>query len=120
KGVLPAFEKALGQRSGDLLFRACLDVIQQRLRPDLEGAWKRGSAVFEHVEQFARSDPSGMMRLAEGFAEHPIWTNGLEEDLAATLVHLGALLAGFEQLRERVKVDEEAATFLEEPLLELR
>src|SRR5690606_33327153 len=63
KGVLPAFEKALGQRGSDLLIRACLDLIQQRLRPELEGAWKRGAAVFQLAENLARSDASGMMRL---------------------------------------------------------
>lgn len=120
KGVLPALEKALGQRAGDLLFRACLDLIKERLRPELEGAWKRGAAVFEHIEQLAQSDRSGMMRLEDGFAEHQVWANGLEEDLAATLLHLATLLSGFEQLRERVQFDEEAATLLEEPLLELR
>ncbi len=120
KGALPAFEKALNQRSGDLLFRACLDLIREKLRPELEGAWKRGAAVFEHVERLAQSDQSGMVRLEDDFAEHEVWSSGLDEELSATLAHLATLLAGFELLRERVKFDEEAAVLLEEPLLELR
>src|SRR5690606_35454188 len=37
KGVLPALEKALAARASDLLVRGCLDLLQQRLRPELEG-----------------------------------------------------------------------------------
>lgn len=120
KGVLPAFEKALVSKGGDLLMRGCLDLIEQRLRPELEGAWKRGAAVFHLAENLARSDSSGMMRLDAGFADHPIWSQGLEEELGATLTHLEALLTGFSLLRERVAFDEQAAEQLEEPLMELR
>lgn len=120
KGMLPSFEKTLANRANDLMVRSCLDLIQQRLRPELDGAWKRGSAVFQHAERVARSDPSGMIRLDDGFSAHAVWHEGLEEDLAATIAHLDTLLSGFRALRERVQVDEEAAEVLEEQLLELR
>ncbi|HUE95613.1 MAG TPA: helicase C-terminal domain-containing protein [Longimicrobiaceae bacterium] len=120
KGLLPAFEKALASRPGDLLVRGCLDLIQQRLRPELEGAWKRGSEVFRHAAGLARSEPGGVVRLQSGFAAHPVWREGLEEDLAATIAHLDTLVSGFEMLRERISNDERLAESLEEQLLEVR
>ncbi|HUE95439.1 MAG TPA: helicase C-terminal domain-containing protein, partial [Longimicrobiaceae bacterium] len=120
KGLLPAFEKALAHRSAERIARSCLDLIQQRMRPELEGAWKRGAEVFRHVERAARSAPSGMVRITEKFRDHAVWREGLEEDLGATIAHLDTLLLGFQALRDRVLGDGEAASNLEEPLLELR
>src|SRR5690606_9998169 len=120
KGILPSFEKALASRANDLLVRAGLDLIQLRLRPELAGAWKRGAAVFEHLERVARSDPSGVVRLDGDFASHPVWSEGLEEDLNATLAHLDTLLQGFLLLRERIQFDETAGKALEEHLVEVR
>ncbi|HUE96399.1 MAG TPA: JAB domain-containing protein, partial [Longimicrobiaceae bacterium] len=102
KGVLPALERSLGSRSRDLLVQGCLDLVQQRLRPELEGAWKRGSGVFRHLEGIARSAPGGMLRLEDEFAAHPVWADGLEEDLGATLAHLDTLLMGLKTIRERL------------------
>src|SRR5690606_6082354 len=120
KGVLPALERALSSRSGDLLVRSCLDLIQQRLRPELEGAWKRGASVFRHLEGLARAEPGGTLRLRDGFAEHAVWGDGLGEDLAATLAHLETLSQGLNMLRERISLDEAAAQTFEEQLLEVR
>jgi ATP-dependent DNA helicase DinG len=120
KGVLPTLETALAARGQDLLVRDCLDLIQQRMRPELDGAWKRGSDVFRHLEGLARSDLAGIIRLGPGFTDHPIWGEGLEEDLGATLAHLDTLLRGIQVLRERIGLDEDAARASEEQLLELK
>lgn len=120
KGLLPTLEKALAARPPDLLVRTSLDLIRQRLRPELEGAWKRGSDVFRAVEEVARPEPGGMFRLRDGFAGHPVWRGGLEEDLAATMAHLDTLLLGVRAMHERISADEEAARAMEESLLELR
>lgn len=120
KGVLPTFEKALSAKAGDLLGKACLDLIQQRLRPELDGAWKRGSEVFRHAERVAARHPGGVLRLQAGFEKHEVWSEGLEEDLSATIIHLDTLVSGFKLLRERVASDEKLAQELEESLLEIR
>jgi ATP-dependent DNA helicase DinG len=120
KGVLPALEKALSARSGDLLVQSCLDQIRDRLRPELEGAWKRGGEVFNHLEELVRGEGGGMLRLRDDFARHPVWFEGLEEDLAATLTHLDALILGLKTLRERISLDENSAVAFEEQLLEVR
>jgi len=120
KGILPSLEKAISDRTRDILGQASLDLIQQRLRPELDGAWKRGFAVFGHLEEVARHGAAGMLRLGDEFARHGVWKAGLAEDLAATMAHLDSLLGGMRLLRERIMVDEEAARRLEEMLLEMR
>lgn len=120
KGVLPALEKALAARASDLLVRGCLDLLQQRLRPELEGAWKRGAAVFRHLEALARKEAGGTLRLRDDFTEHDVWRDGLEEELSATLTHLEALSAGLTTVRERIAIDQSTGEALEEQLLEVR
>jgi ATP-dependent DNA helicase DinG len=121
RGILPAFEKSLAEQGNDLLTRSCLDLIQQRLRPELDGAWKRGSEVFRFLEGAVRgAGGGGMMRLRDDFASHDVWRAGLEEDLSATLAHLDTLAIGLKALREKVIVDESAARRHEDQLLEVR
>jgi len=120
KGVLPALEKAIVQRSPDLLARSALDLIQQRLRPELEAAWKRGFTVFRHLEEVARGQAGGMFRLGEDEANRALWAGQIEEDLNATLMHIDTLLKGMQALRERLVVDQESASRLEDMLLEMR
>jgi ATP-dependent DNA helicase DinG len=120
KGLLPTLEKALRSRPPDLLTRSCIELITERLRPELEGAWKRGAAVFRHLEAVVGPEGGGMLRLKDGFSNHPVWEAGLTEDLSATIAHLDTVVLGMRALRERVTVDEEAARALEEQLVELR
>ncbi|MQA90924.1 MAG: helicase [Gemmatimonas sp.] len=120
KGVLPALEKSLASRAEDLLVRSCLDLIQERLRPELEGAWKRGFTVFRHLETLARAEAGGMIRIDDSFVGSEAWTAGVEEDLAATLAHLDTLVRGLQALREKISIDESAAKAFEEQLLEVR
>ena len=120
KGVLPTLEKALSARPPDLTIRSCLDLIQQRLRTELDGAWKRGSALFAQLETLARDEAGGMLRLRDGFSDHPVWSAGLEEDLGATLAHLETLLLGFRTLHDRLAIDEEAFRALEEQMIEVK
>jgi ATP-dependent DNA helicase DinG len=120
KGALPTLEGVISVRKPDLLGNSCLELIQQRLRPELTGAWSRGADVFRHIEAVARSEAGGIMRLDDSFAAHPVWANGLEEDLSATIAHLDTLLTGLMSLREKLRIDEEFAAAHEDLLLEIR
>ncbi len=120
KGLLPTLEKALLKRSDDLLARGSIELIEERLRPELEGAWKRGASVFRALEAIAAAEPGGMLRLKDSFVKHPVWNGGLEEDLTATITHLRGLVEGMRTLRQRIDTDEEVARELEEQLVELR
>ncbi len=120
KGLLPTLENAISVRPGSSAGDACLELIQQRLRPELDAAWKRGAEVFRHMEGVARSEPGGMMRLHDGFSSHPVWREGLEEDLSATIAHLDTIMLGLRAVRERLQGNEELEHAFEEQLLEMR
>ncbi|MGI9183292.1 MAG: helicase C-terminal domain-containing protein [Longimicrobiaceae bacterium] len=119
KGVLPAFATVLEATRRDLLRQAALDLIRDRLLPELEGARERAGTVFGFLEEVLRTTGEHMVRL-DDFAQHPIWALGLDDALTALLANLESLLAGIESLRERVIADEQAKEMLEQQLLELR
>jgi ATP-dependent DNA helicase DinG len=120
KGTLPALVTALQQSRRDLLGQSALDLIEERLLPELEGARERAATVFGFLEELLLGAGESMVRLDENFGQHPVWTLGLDASLDALLAHLDALLKGIEQLRERVGVDDEAKQAMEQQLLELR
>lgn len=120
KGLLPTLEKALRARPEDLLVRGSIELIEERLRPAQEGAWKSGAAVFRALESVAAAESGGMLRMKEGFARHPVWKSGLEDDLTDTITHLQSLVQGMRMLRDRINSDEECAREMEEQLVELR
>jgi ATP-dependent DNA helicase DinG len=119
KGLLPAFRGALGAVKNDLLARAALDTIEERLLPSLEGARERAAAVFSFLNDvFNSGEP--LARLDDHFAAHPVWPLGLDDALSGLLDNLQSMLAGMELLRERVATDDELRRNLEPQLMELR
>lgn len=120
KGVLPAMVRALEASRRDLIAQSALDLIEERLLPELQGARERAGTVFGFLEDRLRDAGESMVRLDAEFQRHPVWTLGLEAALDALLVHLDRLLEGIDRLRERVVVDEEAKQSMEPQLLELR
>jgi len=119
KGVLPAFHNALAGIPNSLTAASALDIIDQTLLPSLEGARERTAAVFSFLyDVFAGSEP--VVRLEDDFDAHPVWVLGLDDALGALLDNLAQLLAGFEQLRERVQSDDALKQGLEAQLVELR
>jgi ATP-dependent DNA helicase DinG len=120
KGILPTIETGIATRRPDVTGEACLTLVQQRIRPEVDAAWKRGAEVFRTMANIARGEPGGMIRLTDGFAEDPVWQTGLEEDLSATIAHLDTIVKGLESLREMLETDENLRTGHEEVILELR
>ena len=120
RGVLPSLARALEKADRDLISRAALDILAEKLFPSLERARETAGRVFDALEGVMATGPDSMLRLEARFARHPVWQGGLAEDLPALLAHLGTLLQGMDQLRERIAVDEEAKHSMEAQLLELR
>ena len=120
KGLLPSFRNAVAAvKKNDLAAQGALDVIDDRLMPSLEGARERTAAVFSFLyDVFAGSDP--VVRLEDNFDAHPVWVLGLDDALSALLDNLTGLLAGMEELRDRVQADEQLKQGLEAQLVELR
>jgi ATP-dependent DNA helicase DinG len=120
KGVLPAIVVALQSSRRDLLRQSTLDLVEERLLPELTGARERAGTVFGFLEELLQGAGESMVRLDDGFSQHPVWTLGLTDSLDALLLHLDALLRGIEVLRDRIGADEEAKQALEAQLLEVR
>ncbi|HEX6911888.1 MAG TPA: helicase C-terminal domain-containing protein [Longimicrobium sp.] len=119
KGLLPSFRNAIAAVKNDLNAQGALDLIDETVLPSLEGARERAAAVFSFLSDvFAGSEP--VTRLEDNFDAHPIWVLGLDDALSALLDNLTGLLAGMEQLKERIQADEQLKQGLEAQLVELR
>jgi ATP-dependent DNA helicase DinG len=119
KGLIPSFANALAGHPHNLTAASALDIVDQTLVPSLEGARERTAAVFSFLyDVFAGSEP--VVRLEDNFDAHPVWVLGLDDALNALLDNLAKLLAGFEQLRERVNADDQLKQALEPQMVELR
>ncbi len=81
----------------DLRSRASLDVLQGQLVPALAEARRAADAVFARLLIRLSEVPGGVLRVDDGFAEDPIWEEGLARELDAGL-------AAFRRLREAVEI----------------
>ena len=95
RGLAPTLSHEL-QSHSDLLSRASLDLLQQRLLPAIGDARRSSEALFLRLLERLEDIPGGQLRLDDAFAGDRIWDEGLAFDLDATL-------AGFRALRETVE-----------------
>src|SRR6185437_2020376 len=96
RGLAPTLSHELNSHP-DLLSRASLDLLQQRLLPGVGDARRSSEALFLRLLHRLEDVPSGQLRLDDDFASDPIWQQGLGFDLDATL-------GSFRQLREAVEI----------------
>ncbi len=94
KGLLPSLRFELA-RQHDLLSRASLDLVLQRLLPALADARRFSEAVFRRLHVLLEAI-RGPLRLDAEFGKAAIWAEGLSAELDGTL-------ASFERLREDVE-----------------
>ncbi|MGE0352950.1 MAG: helicase C-terminal domain-containing protein [Gemmatimonadales bacterium] len=101
KGLLPTLSWELHTR-GDMLSRASLDLLQQRLLPALAQARRTTDAMV--LRLFARLEgmTGQVFRLTEEFAADDIWREGLTEDLDASLGAFRALKDHVETIADRL------------------
>jgi ATP-dependent DNA helicase DinG len=95
RGLAPTLSHEL-QSHTDLLSRASLDLLQQRLLPAIGDARRASEALFLRLLQRLEDVAGGQLRLDDAFAGDRIWDEGLGFDLEATL-------AAFRSLRETVE-----------------
>jgi ATP-dependent DNA helicase DinG len=95
RGLAPTLSHELASHS-DLMSRASLDLVQERLFPAIADARRASEALFLRLLQRMEDVPGGQLRLDDGFASDRIWDEGLSFDLDATL-------GAFRSLRETVE-----------------
>jgi ATP-dependent DNA helicase DinG len=91
----------------DMLSRASLDLLQQRLLPALGDARRASEAMFQRLLDRLDAEPGGQLRLSDEFASDEIWDQGLAFDLDATLGAFRAVRESVETIADRLAESEE-------------
>jgi ATP-dependent DNA helicase DinG len=106
RGLAPTLSHEL-QSHDDLLSRASLDLLQQRLFPAIADARRASEGLFLRLLQRLEEVAGGQLRLDDGFAADPIWRQGLALDLDATLGSFRTLRDSVEIIADRLAQAEE-------------
>ncbi|MEO8090662.1 MAG: JAB domain-containing protein, partial [Gemmatimonadales bacterium] len=106
RGLAPTLSYELQSRS-DLLSRASLDLLQQRLLPAIGDARRASEALFLRLHQRLEEVPGGQQRLDDSFAGDPIWIEGLGFDLDSALGAFRSLRDTVETIADRLSQAEE-------------
>ncbi|MGH7508772.1 MAG: helicase C-terminal domain-containing protein [Gemmatimonadales bacterium] len=106
RGLAPSLSHELLSRN-DLMSRASLDLLQQRLLPAVGDARRATEALFLRLFQRLDEVPAGQLRLDHNFAVDPIWGEGLTFDLDATLGAFRSLRETVETIADRLAQAEE-------------
>ncbi len=101
KGLAPTLAYELAQRE-DLLSRASLDLLYQRVLPALADARRASDALFLRLHARLDGVVGGVLRLAEEFPADAIWPDGLARELDAALVGFRALKDHVETIADRL------------------
>ncbi len=120
KGLLPVLATRLAA-SSDLLSTASLDLVRERLAPATHRAREHGQRMFDLLQELLETQPpGGGMRLESAFANHPIWSGGLDAAFTGLLREIALVNDGLRLVRERIESDEKKAEELSTTIGELR
>jgi ATP-dependent DNA helicase DinG len=101
KGLLPALAYDLTAQ-GDLLSRASLDLLRQRLLPAVLDARRAADQLMLRLQGRVEREPGGVLRLTDNFAADAVWEEGLQRELDATLVAFRAIHDLVETIADRM------------------
>jgi ATP-dependent DNA helicase DinG len=101
KGLLPTLAYDLSSQD-DLLARASLDLLRERLLPAVMDARRAADQLILRLHARVEQEPGGVLRLTEEFSKDAIWAEGLERELEATLVAFRAIGDSVETIADRL------------------
>jgi ATP-dependent DNA helicase DinG len=107
RGLAPTLASELAARA-DLLSRASLDLLRERLLPALADARRVTDALLLRLYQRLDGAPAGQLRLDDSFAADPIWAEGLGFELDATLGAFRSVSESVETIADRLAESEES------------
>jgi ATP-dependent DNA helicase DinG len=107
RGLAPTLSYELQSRS-DLLSRASLDLLHERLLPAIGDARRASEALFTRLHQRLEDLPGGQQRLDDSFAGDPIWAEGLGFDLDSALGAFRSLRDSVETIADRLSQAEDS------------
>ena len=99
KGLIPSLVMELSGR-GDLLSRASLDLVRERLMPAIGDARRAAEQLFLRLHGLAEAGGGAQRRLTEEFEKDEVWEEGLR-------LELDALLSSFDQIKNQVETVED-------------
>jgi ATP-dependent DNA helicase DinG len=106
RGLAPTLAHELMGRS-DLLSRASLDLLRERLLPAIGDARRASEAMFLRLYERLDGCPAGQLRLSDDFATDELWDRGLAFDLDASLTAFRSLRESVETIADRLAESEE-------------
>lgn len=101
KGLVPSLQRDLST-ADDLLSRASLDLLRDRLIPAVAEARRAAEGLFLRLFGYVESVGAGQVRLGEDFAKDPVWTNGLTRELDATVRAFQSVAEQVETIADRL------------------
>jgi ATP-dependent DNA helicase DinG len=107
RGLAPTLAHELAARA-DLMSRASLDLLRERLLPAVADARRSTEQLFLRLLALLEGAPGSQLRLDESFASHEIWPAGLGAELDAALLAFRALKELIETIADRLGQAEES------------
>jgi ATP-dependent DNA helicase DinG len=101
KGLLPALLRDLSS-ADDLLSRASLDLLRERLLPASTEARRAAEALFLRLMSLLDGAGPGPLRLDDDFERHQVWQEGLDRELGAALSAFRSLAEHMETVTDRL------------------
>jgi ATP-dependent DNA helicase DinG len=107
RGLAPTLASELAARR-DLLSRASLDLLRDRLLPAIIDARRATDALLLRLYERLEGVPAGQLRLDAGFANDAIWSEGLAFELDAALGAFRTLSESVETIADRLAESEDS------------
>ena len=101
KGLLPALAYELSSQD-DLLSRASLDLLRERLLPAVLDARRAADQLILRLHDRVEKEQGGVLRLVEEFANDRVWSEGLQRELEATLIAFRGIRDYVETIADRM------------------
>lgn len=105
RGLVPTLGQEL-MLQDDLLSRASLDLLRERLVPALGTARVASEQLFLRLSERLAEAAGGTLRLDDGFADDPVWTRGLQAELDETVTAFNQIRDHIETIADRLSEGE--------------
>ena len=107
RGLAPTLAHELAARA-DLMSRASLDLLRERLLPAVADARRSTEHLFLRLHALLDGVTGSQIRLDDAFATHDVWQAGLGAELDAALMAFRALKELIETIADRLSQAEES------------
>ncbi|HEY3934087.1 MAG TPA: helicase C-terminal domain-containing protein [Gemmatimonadales bacterium] len=102
KGLVPALLYAL-RNADDLLNRASVDLLRERLVPAVAQARTAVEALFLRLFDHVAAGPGGPLRLDDDFGRHSMWDDGLTRELDHAITGFRTVAGLVETVADRLE-----------------